>query len=125
MKRGLPLNDLRMGLEPATALGLHVLELVKRTEDPIGKRLIGEWPQALCWLEFGGVRWQKEQMQAFRKLKICTLMPACLIQDQESLFVCPNALFLCEGGQSERKTSVLTVGNSNQLVFPCSGCTKP
>ena len=53
MKRGPPTNNLRMSLEPAAALGLNVFKLVKRAKDPIGQRLIGERPQALCRLELG------------------------------------------------------------------------
>jgi hypothetical protein len=82
-------------------------------------------PQTFCWLELGRMRWQKEQMQAVWKLEISTLVPASLIQDQEQLLVWPSLLFLGEGSQSERKNLLLTVGRSNQPVFPRSGCTKP
>ena len=76
MKGGSPSNDFRMSLEPATALGLNVLEFVKRTEDPIGERPFGERPPAFCRLELGRMGWQKEQLPAFRDLEPCTLVPA-------------------------------------------------
>ncbi len=103
MKGGPPTNDIRMSLEPTAARGLNVLQIVKRAEDPIGKRLIGERPQAFCGLQLGRMGWQKEQMQPFWNHEITTLVPASLIQDQENLLVRPSALFLYEGGQSEGK----------------------
>lgn len=93
-----------MSLEPAAAGCLNVLQIVKRAEDPIGKRLIGERPQAFCGLQLGRMGWQKEQVKPFWNHEVPTLVPASLIQNQEDLLVRPNALFLCEGGQSEGKS---------------------
>jgi hypothetical protein len=103
VKGGTPTDHFRMSLEPAAARGLNVLQIVKRAEDPIGKRLIGEWPQAFCGLQLGRMRRQKEQMKPFWNHEITTLVPARLIQNQENLLVQPSALFLCEGGQREGK----------------------
>ena len=104
MKGGPPTNDLRMSLEPAATFRLNVLQLVERAEDPIGKRLIGERPQAFCGLQLGRMGWQKEQMQPFWNHELPTLVPARLIQHQENLLVRPRALFPCEGGQREGKS---------------------
>jgi hypothetical protein len=92
-----------MSLEPAAALGLNVLQLIKRVEDPIGKRLIGERPQAFCGLQIGRMGWQKEQMKPFGNHQITTLVPASLIQNQEKMLVWPSALFLCEGRKTREK----------------------
>jgi len=39
-----------MSLEPAAPCDLHLLQFVKRGEDPIDKRLIGERPEAFSRL---------------------------------------------------------------------------
>src|SRR5918912_2953199 len=101
MKGGPPSNDLRMSLEPAAALRLNVLQFVKRTEDPIGQRLVGERPQAFCGLKLRRMRWQKEQMQPFGNLEPCTLVPARLVEDQGDVFVGPHLLFFGEGGKGQ------------------------
>lgn len=111
MKGGSSTNDLRMSLKPAAALCLNGLEIVKRTEDSIGERLIGERPQAFCGLEFRRMRWQKEQMQAFGNLKLSTLVPACLIHHQENVLVWPYPLLLCKGGKCERKGGGIDCGH--------------
>jgi hypothetical protein len=46
-------------------------------------RLIGERPEPFSRLEFGRMRWQKEQMQSFGKLKLRAFVPAFLIYNQE------------------------------------------
>ena len=73
MKGGSPANDFRMSVQPTATLGLEVLSLIERVEDPIGERLIGERPEPGSLLEFGRMRWQKEQMQSFGKLKLSAL----------------------------------------------------
>lgn len=105
MKGGAPTNALRMSLKPATALGLDLFQLIKGAEDPIGKRLIGEWPQTLRGLEFWRMGWQKEQMEPFRNLKLGTLVPACLIDDQKNVLVWPLWWLL---GTSVREIATLT-----------------
>ncbi len=37
-------NDLWMSLQPTTAISLDLFQLVKRSEYPVGQRLIGEGP---------------------------------------------------------------------------------
>ena|SRR5262249_23861244 len=104
MKGGPPTNDVRMSLEPAAPLSLDVFKLVKRAEGPIGKRLIGEWPQTLCGLQLGRMGWQKEQVEAFRKSQITTLVPSCLIHHQQNVLVWSHPLFLCESRERQRKS---------------------
>ena len=87
MKEGPPTNEVRMSLESAAAVCLNVLPLIKRAEDPIGKRLIGERPQAFCGLQLRRMGWQKEQMQPFGHHQRTTLVPASLIQNQENTLV--------------------------------------
>ena len=94
-------NNLWMSLQPAAAISLDLFQLVKRSEQPVNQRLIGERPQTFCGLQLGRMGWQKEQMKPFWNHEIPTLVPASLIQHQENLLVRPRALFLCEGGQSE------------------------
>lgn len=111
MKGDPPTNDVRMSLEPAAALCLNILQLIKRTEDAIGQWLIGERPQAFCGLQFRRMRGQKEQMQPFGNHQSTTLVPASLIQHQENLLVWPHALFLCESSQNERKDLCIDRGH--------------
>lgn len=87
-----------MGLEPTAALHLNVLQFVKRTEDPISERLVGERPQAFCGLQFGRMRGQKEQMQPVGKLEPGTRVPARPVEDQDDVFVRSHLLFFGEGG---------------------------
>lgn len=101
MKGGPPPNDVRMSLEPTASGNLNLLQLVKRVESPIGKRLIGERPEALSGLQLGRVGWQKEQVKSFRNHQIRTFVPTSLIEHQENVLVWPNLLFLCEGGQRD------------------------
>ena len=103
MKGGTPTNALRMSLEPATALSLHLFQLVERCESPIGKWFIGERPQPFGGLQFRRMRWQKEQVQSLWQAEIMALVPACLIQNQGNLFVWPDSLFICESTQGQRK----------------------
>ena len=85
MKGGTPSNDLRVGLQPATALGLHLFQLVKGSEHPIGQWLVGERPETLGRLQFGRVGRQEVQMQAFRKAQVQTGVPTGPIEDQDDL----------------------------------------
>lgn len=104
MKGGASANDIRVRLEPAATLGLNILQIVKRTEDLIGKWFIGKRPQAFSRLQLGRMGWQKEQMNPFGNGQIATLVPARLIQNQENPLVRSSALFLSKGGQSKRKS---------------------
>jgi hypothetical protein len=49
------------------------------------------------------MRGQEQEMQPFRNLKIGTLVPASLIQDQEQVFIWPHSLFLGESREREGK----------------------
>lgn len=92
-----------MSLEPAATGNLNVFQFVKRAEDPVGQRLIGERPQAFSGLQLGRMGGQKEQMKPLGDHEIATLVPARLIENQENPLVWPGTLFLSEGCQSERK----------------------
>lgn len=103
MEGGSTADHLRMSLEPATALGLNLLQFVQRGEDAVGERFVGKRPQPFCRLQFWRMRGQEQQVQAFWDDEIDTLMPTGLIQNQQKMFGWPGALFLGKGGQSQRK----------------------
>lgn len=87
METGVSMNHSWVILEPAAALGLHLFQLIQRGEDPIGQRLIGERPKPLSRLEFGRIRWEKQQVDSLGKRNLGTLVPTGPIQDQHDLFV--------------------------------------
>lgn len=125
MKGGPPTNDLRMSLEPAATDCLNLLQFLKRVEDAIGKRLIGERPEAFSRLQLGRVGWQKEQMKPLRNHQIPTFVPAGLIKHQENVLVWPNLLFLCESGQREGEGSSVDGGHEQPTRLSALWLDKP
>lgn len=79
-------NDLWMGLKPAAALDLDLLQFIERREDSVGERLVGKRPEPLGRLDLGRIRWQERQVDALWKLQVSTAMPSGPIQNQHDLF---------------------------------------
>jgi len=82
MKEGVRADDLRLVLQHDTTLDLSLFQIVKGAEQAIGDTLVGEWPQALTGLQFRGVGWQIEQVDALGHHELLAAMPACLIENQ-------------------------------------------
>jgi hypothetical protein len=78
-------NTLRLVLEGETARRLRVLQLVNRGKVAIDERGIGERPQVLSRLKFGGIGWQEEHVEVLRNLKHETGVPASPIQHEHNL----------------------------------------
>jgi hypothetical protein len=103
VKGGATPNDFWMSLEPTTALGLHLLQFVKRGKGPMSERFMGERAQALGWLQFRRMRGQKEEVQSFRKAESTALVPARLIQNQGSVCLAlPLVLLRKRAGPKKR-----------------------
>src|SRR5260221_6898609 len=70
-------------LKQHTALDLCRFEIVEGAEGTIGNPFIREWPQALAGLQFGGIGWQEEQMDALGHHELFARMPPRSIQHQQ------------------------------------------
>jgi hypothetical protein len=49
---------------------------------------IGRWPQVFRWLEFGGIRWEKQQVDVVGDLQALGAVPARTVQHQHDLLRC-------------------------------------
>ncbi len=86
-------------LEGKTALGLYLLERGEIGEADIGQWLIGERPEVLGRLQFGGVGGQDEEMDALGHLHLIPGMPARSIEDEEDPFLQPCSHIPSKGSQ--------------------------
>jgi hypothetical protein len=79
-------DALRLALQSDAARGLGVFEVVNRGEMPIGQRGVGQWPQMLRRLEFGGVGGQEEQVDVVGHAQLHAGMPSGAVEHQHDLF---------------------------------------
>ncbi len=83
MKVGERADHLWLILKHHTTLDLCGFEIVEGAEGSIGDAFISQRPQPLTGLEFGGIRRQEQQMDAFGHHEVRTGMPARSIQYQQ------------------------------------------
>jgi hypothetical protein len=72
-------------LQGDAASGLRILQLLDIAEMAIGEGRVGEGPQVLGGLEFGGVGRQKEQMDMLRHAQPHAGMPAGAVEHEDDL----------------------------------------
>ena len=65
MKVRVRADDFRLVLQHKTALDLCSLKIIERRKRLVGNSLVGERPQALARLQFGRIRRQEEQLDAY------------------------------------------------------------
>jgi hypothetical protein len=85
VEQGRGADQIRTGLQRHTAGGLGVFEGVDRGKMAVHEDGVGERPQMLGGLQFGGIRRQEEQMHVVGDLQALGLVPACAVQDQHDL----------------------------------------
>lgn len=107
MDEGVPANALGLLLEGKAALCLDLLQGGEVGEADIGERLVGQRPEVLGGLEFGGVGGLDEEMNAVGHLHLLAGMPAGAIKHQRLGRSCANILskgsrHLAEDGPSDR-----------------------
>ena len=68
-------DHLRLVLKQHTALDLCCFQVVEGAEGAIGNAFIGQRPQALAGLEFGGIGRQEEEMDALGHHELFACMP--------------------------------------------------
>lgn len=83
LKVGERANGVRLVLKHDTPLGLRGFQIIEGKERVVGDPLVGPWPQALTGLQFGRIRRQEEQMNAFWDHELWAAMPTSSIKDQE------------------------------------------
>jgi hypothetical protein len=64
---------------------LRLYELLDALDVTIDERRVGQRPQMLSWLEFGGVRRQEEQVDVVGRAQALGGMPARAVKDQDDL----------------------------------------
>ena len=79
------LDHIRLPLQRDTVSQLHLLQLLDRGEMLVDEHRIGERPQMLGRLEFGGIRREEEQMDMLGYPQAHTRMPAGPVEDQHDL----------------------------------------
>ena len=92
MEEGVLSDEVRLLLEVETARCLHLLERREIGKAPVGQRLIGQWPEMLRRLQFGGVGRQEDEVDACRDLNRLPGVPARAIEHQQDLLggTCPH-----------------------------------
>jgi hypothetical protein len=76
-------DHLRLVLKQYTALDLCHFEVIEGAKGDIGDAFIGQWPQALTGLQFGGIGWQKEQMDALGHHELLAGVPTSSIEHEQ------------------------------------------
>jgi hypothetical protein len=124
LKVGVGTNHLRHRLQRETALGLDRLQSLEILKVAIGKRVIGQWPQALRRLQLWGIRRQQVAVHPGGELYLWAHMPARPVAHQEDLLALPGAHGWANSARATVQAMRETVGSSSQNVRPDGGCTK-
>jgi hypothetical protein len=95
------LDDVRVCLQPAAALGLNFFQLIEGGEDPIGQWLVGKRPEPLSGLYLWAIGRQEHQVDPLGQGESSTAVPASTIEHQHDLFVWPCSHLLGKSGQGE------------------------
>ena len=125
MKVGQRTDPLCLVLKHDTALNLGDLKVVEGPERAVGHTLVGERPQAEASLQFGGIGWQEEQMDALGHHELFARMPPRSIQHQQDpLGGASSDSDAAKWASAIVNTSAVTVGSSSHSVLPVAGWRK-
>ncbi len=83
MKMSQGADHLRLVLKHDTALNLCLFQVIEGAKGAIGDAFIAEWPQAFTGLQFRGIGWQEEQMDALGHHQLLAGMPPSAIEHQQ------------------------------------------
>lgn len=111
-------NDPWLPLEGKAALVLHRLEGGEGVEAAVGERLVGQRPEVLGGLEFGGVGREEEQMDALGATNRLAGMPPGAIQDQQDVLGGTGTDIPSKGGEDLGKEGRTHAGEHPPLGLP-------
>ena len=94
---------LGVALQLGAAGELRVFEFLDRDEVPIDQDRVGERPQVLGRLQFGGIGWQKEQMHMVGHAQLDAGVPAGAGEHKHDLLGRTGSHCSREGGQLDFK----------------------
>ena len=110
MKAGGRADLLGVALQLGAAGELRVFEFLDRDEVPIDQDRVGERPQVLGRLQFGGIGWQKEQMHMVGHAQLdAGRFPAGPIEHQHDLLGGTGPTWRANAANSTSNTGMLTV----------------
>lgn len=118
MEEGVLANALGLLLEGKAALCLDLLQGGEVGEADIGERLVGQRPEVLGGLEFGGVGRLDEEMNAVGHLHLLAGMPAGAIKHQRQPLGRSCANILSKGSQHLAKDGRSDRGQEPPLGLP-------
>lgn len=103
MEEGGGADQVRAGLEGHATCGLRVLQVVNAGEMAVGERRVGQRPQVLGGLEFGGVGRQEQQMHMVGDAQVEAGMPAGPVERQHDVLARSSAHFMGKGREVDLK----------------------
>ena len=90
------MDEVGLLLERQAAGSLGIFEFLDVGEVAVDERGIGQGPQMLGGIEFGGIGQQEQQMDVLRHVQSRAGMPAGTVQDEHDLLLGSGACERCQ-----------------------------